>query len=113
MSIRRTISFAGLVVLLLTGCASNRELQRVDALRRDPAWPVIRAAAEMGVARHEGDTRWSSSAYYTATAHTNGVWVIVASGAYPFNRLGDHIDILIRDGGEVVSYSPSLAHQPR
>lgn len=95
-----------MTVALATGCATNKELARIESLRRDPTWPDIRAAAEKAVARHKGDTRWSSSAYYQPEQHTNGVWAVVASGAYPLNTLGDNIDLCIRDNGEVISYSP-------
>ena len=101
------------LAVIATGCAGNRELQRIDALRRDPAWPKIRAAAEMEVARKEGNTDWSHSAYYEPEQHTNGVWVVVASGAYPLNRLGDSIDMNIREDGQVVSYSPRQPDHPK
>ena len=99
--------------MFVAGCAGNRELQRVDTLRRDPTWPAIRAAAETEVARREGNTQWSHSAYYNPQQHTNGVWVVVASGAYPLNRLGDSIDMTIRDDGEVISYSPRQPSHPK
>jgi hypothetical protein len=105
MNIYRFYS-AGILVLLLAGCASNKEFERADALRREPEWPAIRAAAEMEVARREGNTEWSHSAYYAPEQHTNGVWVVIASGAYPLNKLGDSIDMLVRDSGEVFSYAP-------
>lgn len=113
MSIRNLINLSSLVLVLATGCASNREFERVEALRRDPAWPTIRAAAEMEIARREGSAQWSSSAYYAPNQHTNGVWMVIASGAYPNNRLGDSIDLLIRDSGEVISYSPRMSWHPR
>jgi hypothetical protein len=91
--------------VLLAGCANTGELQRLDALRRDPDWPRIRTAAELEIARRDGNTRWSYDAYYAPQQHTNGVWYVVASGAYPLNRFGDSTDILIRDGGEILSYS--------
>jgi len=46
------------------------------------------------------------TAYISPRQHTNGVWRVLASGAYPLNRMGDHIEMLIRDNGEVVSYIP-------
>jgi len=112
MNIRSIFSF-GILSLFVVGCAGSRELQRVDALRRDPSWPLIRAAAETEIARRERNTEWSHSAYYSPQQHTNGVWAVVASGAYPLNRLGDSIDMLIRDSGEVVSYSPRMSSHPR
>jgi len=101
------------VAVIAAGCAGNREFERIDALRRDPAWPKIRAAAEMEVARKEGNTNWSYRAYYLPEQHTNGVWVVVASGAYPLDRLGDSIDIIIRDDGQIVSYSPRQSSHPK
>jgi hypothetical protein len=113
MSIRYFSSCAVLVLALITGCASHREFERVEALRRDAVWPDIRAAAEKEIARREGSTQWSSSAYYAPQQHTNGVWAVVISGAYPNNRLGDSIDLLIRDTGEVISYSPRISWHPK
>src|ERR1051325_9512034 len=89
------------VLLLAAGCATPRWVQHIEALRQEPDWPKIRAAAEIEVAHKEGNTRWSHSAYYSPEEHTNGVWYVVASGSYPLNRLGDSIDLLIKDGGEV------------
>ncbi len=109
MMIRRLSSCAVLVLVLATGCASNREFKRVEALRRDLMWPDIRAAAEKEIARREGNTQWSSSANYAPDQHTNGVWAVVACGAYPLNTLGDCIDLSIRDSGEVISYSPRMS----
>ena len=109
MNIRSFYCFGILVLVLVTSCASNKEFERVDALRRDPAWPAIRAAAEMEIARRESSTQWSHSAYYAPKQHTNSVWVVVASGAYPNNTLGDSIDLIIRDGGEVISYAPRMS----
>jgi len=113
MNIRRILEVGILLQLLVTGCASNREFERVDALRRDPAWPAIRATAEKEVARRKGNTQWSHSAYYAPQQHTNGVWFVVASGTYPLNRLGDSIDMVISDSGEVVSYAPRNPSHPR
>jgi hypothetical protein len=113
MNIRNFFILGVFAVVLVTGCAGNQELQRIDALRRQPAWPAIRAAAETEVARREGNTEWSHSAYYAPQQHTNGVWAVVASGSYPLNRLGDSIDMLIRDSGEVVSYAPRMSSHPR
>lgn len=114
MNMRTHFRFAILSFIIVTaGCAGRRESQRIDALRRDPSWPAIQAAAETEIARREKNTRWSHSAYYTPLQHTNGVWAVVASGAYPLNRLGDHIDMLIRDGGEVFSYSPRMSSHPK
>jgi len=101
------------ILSLATGCAGNRRLQHIEVLRQDPDWPKIRAAAEMEVARKEGNTRWSHSAYYAPEEHTNGVWYVVASGAYPLNRMGDSIDIFIKDGGKVISYSPRMRDHPK
>ncbi|HWC59955.1 MAG TPA: hypothetical protein VHC44_09710 [Verrucomicrobiae bacterium] len=112
---RTRISFVigGLLFILVNGCANNRELERLDALKRDADWPKIRLAAETEIARKEGNTNWSYSAYYAPTQHTNGVWVVVASGAYPHNRMGDSIDMLIHDNGEVISYAPRFPEHPR
>ena len=98
---------------LLIGCAGSKEMQHAEGLRRHPDWPRIRAAAELEVAHHEGNTLWSHDAYYWPHEHTNGVWYVVASGAYPLNAYGDSIDMLIRDGGEVVSYSPRRDYHPK
>ena len=108
---RTRLSFiaGGFLIILANGCANNLELQRLDALKRDADWPKIHAAAEMEIARKEGNTNWSYSAYYEPKQHTNGVWVVVASGAYPFNRMGDSIDLLIRDNGEVTSVLTTLS----
>ena len=113
MSIPNLISVSVLMFVLSAGCATNREFERAEALRRVPAWPAIRAAAEMEIARREGSAQWSSAAYYAPKHHTNGVWVVVASGAYPNNTLGDSIDLLIRDSGEVISYSPRMSWHSR
>jgi hypothetical protein len=113
MNIRSLSNCAVLILVLATGCASNRKLDRVETLRRDPTWPDIRAAAEKEIARREGSTQWSSSAYYAPQQHTNGMWAVVASGAYPNNRLGDSIDLLIRDSGEVISYAPRMSWHPK
>ena len=99
--------------MFVAGCAGNRELKRIDALRSDPAWPAIRAAAEAEVAHRDGNTQWSHSAYYAPQQHTNGVWVVVASGAYPLNKLGDSIDMLVRDSGNVFSYAPRFSSHPK
>jgi hypothetical protein len=113
MKTYRFIVFASLILSFSAGCASNREYQRIDALRRDPDWPAVRAAAETEVARKEGNTNWSHTAYFSPQQHTNGVWRVLASGAYPLNRMGDHIEMLIRDNGEVVSYIPLYSSHPR
>ena len=113
MKICSFFNFGILVLLFASGCASNKEFERTDALRRDSAWPMIRAAAEMEIGRREHNTQWSYSAYYEPKEHTNGVWVVVAYGAYPNNRLGDWIDLFVRDNGEVTSYSPHLSWHPR
>src|ERR1043166_4650713 len=109
MKTSRVLLFAVTGALFATGCASHRAAQRIDTLQREPGWPAIRAAAEMEVARKEGNTQWSHSAYYSPQQHTNDVWAVVASGAYPLNTLGDSIHMLIRDGGEVISYSPRMS----
>jgi hypothetical protein len=85
MSIRSLLSLTLPILALAIGCASKKEFERIDALRRDPAWPAIRAAAEIEIARREGNTQWSHSAYYAPRQHTNSVWVVVASGTYPNN----------------------------
>jgi hypothetical protein len=103
----------GLAVVFVVGCASNKELHRIDLLKRDPDWPRIRAAAELEIARREGNTSWSYDAYFSPREHTNRVWAVVASGAYPANRWGDSIDLLIRDGGEVLAYSPRWGSHPK
>jgi hypothetical protein len=113
MKTYRFLALSGLILSFAAGCASNGDFQRVDALRHDPDWPAIRAAAEMEVARKEGNTDWSHSAYFSPQQHTNGVWRVLASGAYPLNKLGDHIEMLIRDNGQVVSYIPLDSFHPR
>jgi hypothetical protein len=113
MKFRNVSRFGALVSLLVAGCAGNREFKRIEALRGDPAWPMIRAAAEVEVAHRDGNAHWSHSAYYAPEQHTNGVWVVVASGAYPLNRFGDSIDMLVRDSGEVFSYSPRMEKHPK
>jgi hypothetical protein len=112
MSIRNFF-FGILVIGFATSCAGNRRWQHIDTLRQDPNWPTIHAAAEKEVARREGNTKWSYSAYYSPEQHTNGIWVVVAAGAYPLNRYGDRINITIRDNGEVISYSPRLSSHPK
>ncbi len=97
-----------LTVLLVAGCGTDKEFERRDALQRDPTWPTIRAVAEMEIAHREGTTAWSYQAYYHPREHTNGVWAVVAEGSYPLGAEGDYIDLVIRDGGEVVSASPRL-----
>lgn len=92
--------------LLAAGCASNKELARLDALKRDTNWPTIRAASEKEIARREGTTQWSYQAYYTPVQHTNGVWAVVAEGSYPMGAYGDFIDLTVRDNGEVISAKP-------
>ena len=109
----RLSNWAILAVAVVIGCATNGGFDRIEALRRDPTWPDIRASAEKEIARREGNTQWSSAAYYAPVQHTNGVWAVVASGAYPQNTLGDHIDLLIRDSGEVISYAPRMSRHPR
>jgi len=105
----RTFSTAGILVLLLaTGCKSDREIRRIDALWRDPNWPMIRAAAEIKVERRDGNTFWSHSARFSPLQHTNGVWVVLASAPYPGNTYGDWIKLTVRDDGTVLSYSPNL-----
>jgi hypothetical protein len=113
MNIHRLSSCAILMLLIAIGCANDEAFERVDALRCDPAWPVIRATAETEIARRKGNTQWSSAAHYTPKQRTNGVWVVVASGAYPDNTLGDHVDLLIRDDGEIVSYAPRRSRPPK
>lgn len=113
MNIRRILGVGILIQLLAAGCASNQQFKRIDALRRDRAWPTIRAAAEIEIARREGNTQWSYSANYIPHQHTNGVWAVAALGAYPRDRFGDKIDLLIRDGGEVIKYSPSMSHHTK
>ena len=102
----RKVFILGILSSLAAGCANTHELQRLDALKRDPTWPQIRADVEMEVAHRKGNTDWSHTAYYNPRQHTNGVWVVMASGAYPQNWYGDNFDILIRDSGEVISYAP-------
>jgi hypothetical protein len=107
----RNLFILGILSSLFIGCANTHELQRLDALRRESAWPQIRADVEMEVARRKGNTDWSHTAYYSPRQHTNGVWVVMASGPYPentwpLNWSGDNIDVLIRDSGEVISYAP-------
>jgi hypothetical protein len=112
MKIYAVIGYFSLSAVLVVGCAGNKEFRGVDALRRHPDWPRIRATAELEVAQREGNTLWSYDAYYAPKQHTNGVWCVVASGAYPANRYGDSMDMLIRDGGEVFSYSPRMSSHP-
>ena len=109
IDIFRLFVWVVLVFLFTTGCTTNKDFKRIDTLRRDPAWPKIRAAAEIEIARREGNTDWSYCAYYEPKAHTNGAWAVTAYAPYPSNRLGDWIDILIRDNGETISYSPHLS----
>ncbi len=106
MNLRNLSHLTILAVLIATGCTGSKYSERLAALRRDPGWPAIRTAAEKEIARREGGTNWSGSAYYAPRQHTNGVWAVVASGAYPNNRMGDSIDLLIRDGGEIIYYAP-------
>ncbi len=113
MKIDRFLLMASLILCFAAGCASNWEYQRIDALRSDPDWPKIRAAAEIEVARKEGNTQWSHSAYFSPQNHINGVWRVLASGAYPLNTLGDHIGMLVRDNGDVFSYIPLYSSHPR
>jgi hypothetical protein len=101
------------ILSFAAGCAGSRRLQHVESLRQESNWPNIRAAAEIEVARRDGNTQWSHSAYYSPREHTNGVWYVVASGAYPLNRLGDSIDLLIKDRGEIVSYTPRMQSHPK
>ena len=110
MKTSRVLLFALTGAIFATGCANHRAGQRIDALRREPGWRAIRATAEMEVARREGNTQWSHSAYYSPQQHTNRVWAVVASGAYPLNTFGDSIDMLIRDDRGVMSYSPRMSH---
>jgi hypothetical protein len=105
--------FFATILIFVTGCAGSRQLQHTEALRQERDWPKIRAAAEIEVARKEGNTQWSHSAYYAPQEHTNSVWYVVASGDYPLNRMGDSIDLLIKDGGEVISYSPRMKDHPK
>ncbi|PWU18395.1 MAG: hypothetical protein C5B50_09410 [Verrucomicrobia bacterium] len=95
-----------LSAILLAGCAGRKQFHHQESLRRDANWPKIRAAAELEVARREGNTRWSHAAYFAPHEHTNEVWYVVASAAYP--TYGDRIDILAGDTGEILSYSPPL-----
>lgn len=113
MSARSLSVYALLILTLAVGCASNTKVRQEEELWRHPLWPMIRAAAEMEIARREGDTRWSSSASYFPHAHTNATWAVVASGPYPMNRLGDNIDLLVRDSGEVIFYAPHLSRHPK
>jgi hypothetical protein len=113
MKIHLSITCAVVAVMLLAGCAGSKQLQHQESLRRDRDWPKIRAAAELEVARHEGNTLWSHDAYFTPQEHTNGVWYVVAAGAYPLNGYGDSIDILLRDGGEILSYLPRRDFHPK
>jgi hypothetical protein len=99
-------SLALAAILFAAGCASNRELARRDALKRDTNWPTIRAAAEKEIARREGTTQWSYQAYYSPAQHTNGVWAVVAEGSYPMGAYNDFIDLTVRDNGEVISATP-------
>lgn len=112
MKPRKLLILGSLVVLFAAGCASNRESQRIDALERDPAWPLIRASAQMEVARKEGNTDWSHSAIFLPHQHTNSVWVVIAS-AHRGNWYGDSIDMLIGDDAKVISYAPRLCLHPR
>jgi hypothetical protein len=100
------------VLSLLVACVSERE-RRVQTLRFDSNWPNIRAAAQNEVARRERDTQWSATAYFNAHEHTNGVWYVVAAGAYPLNTWGDNIDILVKDSGEIAGYAPRWSKHPR
>ena len=106
MIIRCSFILVTLVALLVSGCATDNEVLRKDALARDPTWPTIRAAAEIEIAHREGSNAWSYRAYYHPQQHTNGVWVVVAEGSYPGGAEGDYIDLVIRDGGVIVSASP-------
>ena len=108
MIISRSFGLLMSVALFVTGCATDKEVLRKDALARDPTWPTIRAAAEIEIAHREGTTDWSYQAYYHPQQHTNGVWVVLAEGSYPMGAYGDYIDLVIRDGGDVVSASPRM-----
>jgi hypothetical protein len=99
--------FMGLVLLLGAGCAGNRRLQRIEELKNQPDWPRIRMIAEAEVIRRQRYTD-SSSTHYEPEQHTNGVWAVVISAPYPGNRSGDSTDMLIRDGGEVISIKPRM-----
>ena len=108
-----TLIFAILASMFAVGCAGSRAQHRIDALRNDPNWPRIRTTAETEIARRGEKADWLRSAYYSPHEHTNGVWLVVVSGQYPLNRMGDRIDILVRDGGEVVSYVPRWPSHPK
>ena len=108
MNIRGLSGCAVLMLVFASGCAGNREFQRVETMRRESGWPKIRAAAEKEIARRDGDTKWSSQAYYEPKQHAEGVWTVVAFAAYPGNKYGDSIDLQIRDNGKVISYAPRL-----
>jgi hypothetical protein len=112
MNASKFLVLAGLLSFA-AGCAGSRQLQHTEALRQERNWPKIRAAAEIEVARKEGNTQWSHSAYYAPKEHTNSLWHVVASGAYPLNSMGDSIDILIKDDGEVISYAPRTKDHPK
>ncbi len=89
------------------GCAVDAGRKLSEALSRDVHWPLIRAAAEIEIARQDGTTEWSHAAYYSPRAHTNGVWVVVVAGAYPSNRFGDSVVVLVRDDHSIAGYQPS------
>jgi len=93
-----------LVGWLGAGCAIQSDSYRANELRTDPAWPGILAAAQKGLAKSEGNPKWVYGAYYSPLQHTNGIWVVVASGPYPLNKLSSDLELLVRDDGELVSY---------
>jgi hypothetical protein len=109
-------------LLVLTGCAIDREARRTRALRRESAWPEIQSVAEQAVARQRKDAEFAHCAFYAPGWHRNGIWFVVVSsvqrqgayyrfapgglyGGYPRNMWQNVVDISVTDSGDVATYS--------
>jgi L-ascorbate metabolism protein UlaG (beta-lactamase superfamily) len=77
----------------------------IAQLQREAAWPLVEAASKKEVARNEGTNFPVASAFCTPMLHTNGIWAVVVSVAYPDYRKAEHINLLVSDTGEVAAYT--------
>ncbi len=85
---------------------------RIAALMGEAAWPVVAAAVRNEVARNEGHDSPLYQGFITPMLHTNGFWAVVVSVVYPAYRKADHINLLVFDTGQILTYARVAAPDP-
>jgi len=91
-------------------CAPSADVQTHRALAEDPHWALVRADAQRTIRHREQQDFWAANARYTPYSYDGRVWTLRVSGAYPMHVGSDFIDMVMRDDGTVLNYTPSQQH---